>query len=1106
MRRPVIRRTTVLFGLAGTALLATLPAVVPSAATNALAASKTPGVQLPSGRLVTPAGSPYDGLRAHGDASYDLGDFPEGLALSPDGRLAVASLNGRGMGQPHGFNSFCEQDQTKPGYTCPGVPQRLTENPGTTAPDEGLDVVDLQTGRVKQVVAVPTSNSLTGHTTCNQGYNCFGFGLTFSPDGRHVYASGGGDDSVYDFAVAGARLTLAHTTPIPSPATSVPADPVSGGAKGYPRAVAVTPNGKTLVVVNEFDSTIEALDVTGGKAPTLLAQALLPGAVPGQAPVAYLYGVALSADGAQAYVTAEGSGLLYVVNVAALVASGELTSPAAALGKSLAAAVATALPLTGVNHPTGLAVAPNGSELLVAGADSDNVAVVPLSGGMPTGAVMTVPLSVVLSRSATELGSTPNAVAFSGDGRRAYVALAGDDADAVLDTTSPTPTVLGYLPTGWYPTDVKVGPKDGCVYTVSAKGLGSRYVKGIGGYTPAPGTQLPRGASLPGSDYYDAENMPGLLTRVRPPSTETLTAYTGIAQLDILHAGGLDQRPAQSPIPAAIGEPSPIKHVVYIVRENRTFDQVFGDLALKRKDVDADAYDQVLASATPNAHEVAGRYAIADHFFSDGEASVQGHWWTSSAAANDYIEKSWRQYYSPRGRPGDSAILPVTTPPGCSIFQKLQAYKKSHPGFTFENYGELVGLVMPNSSVGTPAANLCNGLGPAGPGSNSLSDPNYPTQAELTPDDRTRAKEFLLHSGLNLDGSAAGNGKSLRNFNYLILSEDHTSGFAGTYTPRSQVAQNDAGLGQIIAGLSRSKYWSSTAVFVQEDDSQDGADHVDGHRNVLLVASPYAKQVSADGCLPGYIAHPHYDQASILRTVELILGLTPLSAYDAGATPLYDMFQPIGSARQLTAADLRPFAVATAPPFIDETVASVPPSSSKQALIAYSNTLDTRRLDVSEAGLENVLWQSVRSDPVPEQLAEEAAEAPGRVAAGPVAVSQGQTAGAQLDAQDGLSDLEPVEVRPGTPPALSTATGLPIDTAGTADCSNVVVPMTLPVPPGATTLDFHGQVLSAAVVRPALAETGLRRLWPAWLGAGLVLLAFAVRAARRDAVHVDGRA
>jgi YVTN family beta-propeller protein len=1019
--------------------LALAVSAVPGSSARAVASAPA-GVVLPSGRLVTPAGSSFDRSRGKGDAAYDLGDFPLGLALSPDGRLAVTSLNGRGYGAPHTNGTFCDQHAGKHPVECPGVPDRLKGDPKLTAPDEGLDVVDLATGRTVQVVAVPTSNAEGGHGTCNQGYNCFGYGVAFSPDGKHLYASGGGADVVYDFAVTGTRLRLAHTTVIPSPASKVPGFPILGVAAGYPRALKVTPDGTTLLVVNEFDSTIETLDVAGGKPPALTAQALLPGAVPGGIPVAYLYDIVLSPDGALAYITAQGTGSVYVVHIAALKALGPLTT---APPQPVAPAVAALFPVLGINHPTGLAVSPDGGLLAVAGTDSDNVAFVPLTQGIP-GVAATLGLSVI-PRPSTTLGSSPNAVAFSRDGTQLYVALAGDNAVAVVDVA--TQAVKGYLPTGWYPTAVAVGPRDGRLYTLAAKGLGSRYVPGVGGYLPGPGTALPSGAAVPTGVYYDAENMPGLLTRVAVPTPAKLASYSALAAANIRRAGSLDTRPAHSTIPASPGDASPIQHVIYIVRENRTFDQVFGDLSLKRKDVNADPSLQILAAATPNAHAVAGRYAIGDQFFSDGEASVQGHWWTSSAVTNDYVEKSWRQYYSPRGRPQDQAILPITSAPGCSIFQRLSAFQLTHPTFTFRNYGELVGLAEPTTSTGALEKNLCGGAGPAGPGSNTLSDPNYPSEVDLTPDDRGRTAEFLKDSGLTADGKDAVNGNSLRNFNYLIMSEDHTTGLGGTQTPRSQVAQNDAAVGQLIAAVSRSKYWSSTAILVTEDDSQDGVDHVDGHRNVLLVASPYAKQRSADSCVGGYIGHAHYDQASVLRTAELMLGVPPISAYDAGATPLWSLFQNKDKASQLTAADLAPFVIPKNPSFIDETVASLPKSSKNASLAAFSKTLDLATLDRDQAAIEAVLWQSVRDDPLPPELA-----------------------GALSGETDDVARAPRTALEPSA--ETSTATGRPLVVGAQAACAKSI-PLTLAVKPGQLSLTPRANGLPATGLAWRFAVAGL---------------------------------
>jgi hypothetical protein len=533
---------------------------------------------------------------------------------------------------------------------------------------------------------------------------------------------------------------------------------------------------------------------------------------------------------------------------------------------------------------------------------------------------------------------------------------------------------------------------------------------------------------LQGLNYNDKGNMPSLLSRFWVPgprsgagalhATESLAGDSAFVAQAIVQSAA-EFRSSDNPVPdAAHAGQSPITHVLYIVRENRTFDQVYGDLGKTRNDVNADPEYQYLASATPQGHAIVSQFASSDNFFSDGEASVQGHWWTTSANVTDWIEKAWRLNYSNRNR-GSDFLAPVAEPERCSLFQSALARQNQSGGsFALRNYGEFYGAVTPDGN-GLPVSSPCSPfLGPnnatytgnvytdsaaipctgASPPTgcgviNSLlkvgnfpiysyTDLGYPNaingDANLSVDDRLGAAEFLKDVGLNADGSpaAAGpaNGHGLASFSYMVLPEDHTSGLSATFTPRAEVAQNDAALGEIISALSHSSYWSSTAVFVVEDDSQDGIDHVDGHRNVLLVASPYTKHVSASGQFGGYIGHQHYDQASVIRTMELILGLPALSSYDQNARPLYDLFQDKDLASQLTSADLQPFSLVADPSFINERVADLPPTAATMALVQQSLAMPKGQ-DTQGPILEQIDWQATTNRPIPPALKQEVAKA-----------------------------------------------------------------------------------------------------------------------------------
>ena len=887
------------------------------------------GTVLPNGRLVTPIGT-----------RYDLGDFPLGLAISPDGALAVAINSGLGYGLNPGKQSYCTSDPG--GAPCPymnppdPILTATAGSAGETAPDQSMSVIDLRTGRSRVITAVPT-----GQNPARRGmpgtYNYFYTGVIFSPDGRHLYAAGGGNDAVYDFPVTGDVVAArpARTIILPTPLLKLMGGvvPALRGTAGFTRSLAITPDGRYLLVTHEISNALAIIDTaTFSEHELSFGPPILQGVYPA--------GVAVRPDGKMAYVALQGA---HRVAEIALTSTGQ----ARMIGTILVG-----------DHPTALTVSPDGSRLYVANTAGDSLNIVDTASARVT---QTIDLRVLPGEQA---GASPDAVAASPDGRRLYVALAGDDAVAVL-AASPAGhfTLTGFLPTGWYPSAVATSPTGGQLYVVSAKGLGSR--------PPA----------VANSFQYDADNMPGLLQAIPVPSAAALVADTRAVAQNIRFAGVVAaQQAPSSPIPAGPGGPTPIRHVLLIVRENRTFDQVLGDLGPDEgrtpQQVDSDpAYTIFGRAVTPNAHALVGdpipghpdpAYAGGDNFYSDGEASIQGHYWTSSANVSDYVERTWRQYYSPRHRITD-ALGSISEPPGCSIFQAAMRRQSASGGgaFRFRDYGELTGIANPSvpiSANGPPAINAspnvpehCTGVPAA---DISLTGGSIFT---LDMDNRLSAAAFLRDVELNANGRASGSGAGLAGFSYIVLSGDHTGGLTFHNTPRSRVAQNDAAVGMIVQALSHSAYWSSTAIFVMEDDSQDGLDHRDGHRNLLYVISPYAKHVGADG-KPGYISHLHYSQVSVLRTIELLCGFPAMSTYDQNARPLYDLFQNINAPAQLTSADLAPFTLQPAPSFIDETSAAYKQAHPGQAAVpaVESRTLNLSALDLAGPMLEIVNWQLAR--------------------------------------------------------------------------------------------------------------------------------------------------
>ena len=848
--------TAGLLCLVGLALPGSAAARLPHVTATSPTGAYAEGVSLPNGRLIDPVGR-----------RTETADFPVAIAVSPDGRTAVVANSGQGSGA-------AEQS------------------------DESLQVVDLGSGKVVQTVRDREAGGITF-------YNA---GLSFSRDGKHLYASGGGNDQVYDYAVTGQHLALKSRmksslragAPVVQGTGSggIPSTaPLVGDVGAFSRGVAVLPSGASVLVTNEQGSTVASLSTATG---AVQWETTLGGLGPAES--AYPGAVVVSADGTRAYATAQG--LNAVVTLDATTGALLGTTPVG-------------------DHPVALALADADKTLLVTNANDDSLSVLDTTSPVPT-QVAQVSTHLVAGEAN---GSTPTAVAVDPARKLAYVALAGDNAFLVLKAGSDFRqlTPAGALPGGWYPSAVSV-LGDGRLLAASAKGLG--------------------GAPITSKKQYIVNRRNGLLQTVASPTPAQLSSWTASARAMLLQPTKANAlRTKDNPIPdeAHKGQ-SPIKHVVFVVRENRTFDQVFGDL--KRKDADVQpAYlqygdkDKQGRSITPNIHALARDFALSQNFYSDGEASIQGHHWTAEGVSTDYTEKAYLHHYSDRHHPYDPTNA-ISYPRCGAVFQQLV-----RQGKTVRNFGELVGLQTAQTpTVQAAPGSTCTTPGGAyDAGSVASFSPNLGANLSLTSVKDTDKEQDIEAELTPL--IAAGQMPSLT---YAVLGNDHTDGTgAGKKTPEAHIATNDQAVGDLVDFLSHSAVWSSTMVVVVEDDSQDGLDHRDGHRNILMVASPYAKK--------GYLSSVHTSQASVLRTVELVLGLDPISSYTQYATVPYDMFQATPDPRPYTAVVPNYPQNATNPAAAPGTAASVP--------------LDLSRYDAAGPVLEAQLWErSHPGEPMPPVL------------------------------------------------------------------------------------------------------------------------------------------
>jgi YVTN family beta-propeller protein len=712
-------------------------------------------------------------------------DLPLNMVLSKDGRYLLVTTNGNG--------------------------------------EQVVEVIDLGAG--KSVQTIPVRKSWLG--------------LTFAPDGRRFFVSGGDDNEllVYDFAngkaTAAGKIALGSSAyHALDEAGRIAARERGRGEFAFPAGIAATPDGKRLYVAENLSNKVAVVDLANQKVITKIDVGEYP------------YDCVVAPDGKLAYVSNWGSRNLSVIN----------TTTNRVIGQVQVG-----------DHPNDLEITRDGKTLYVANANSNTVSVVDTRLGKEIEAISTA------LHPKSPAGSTPNAVALAPNEKTLFIANADNNNIAIVDVSERTDSkVKGFIPTGWYPTSVRVSLDGRRLFVANGKGTAS-----------APNPQGPNPYKLRGADtQYIGSMLKGTISLVDLPTTARLTTLTRRVYANSPYTDEL-LKAARAPrektaIPVRLGDPSPIKHVIYIIKENRTYDQVLGDMKEGNGDPNLCIFGE---DVTPNHHALAREFVLLDNFYVDAEVSADGHNWSMAAYATDYVEKTWPTNYSRRGRTYDyEGSKKIARPTGGYIWDYC-----ARAGISYRSYGEFVGVRDvkigggSGNEVPTEAArraqreNYTNE--DALQGHFSPIFPSY----NLDISDNTRVDRWLEEFR-----EFERNGQ-LPQFQIVRLGNDHTQGTrVGVPTPRAYVADNDLALGRLVEAVSNSKYWATTAIFVLEDDAQNGSDHVDAHRSPAFVISPYTKRKTVDSTM--------YTTSGMLRTMELILGLPPMSQYDAAATPMYNSF------------------------------------------------------------------------------------------------------------------------------------------------------------------------------------------------------------------------
>ncbi len=692
-------------------------------------------------------------------------------------------------------------------------------------------------------------------------------GLAFSGDEKRIYASGANDNCIQLYNIQNNKLAKTDSIVLGKPFPQ---------EKICPTGLVLDDKQNRLYTVTKENNSLYIIDLQTKK---VLKQIPLN---------AEAYQCLLSPDRKNLYISLWGGDQIAVFD-----------TQTEQIAKTIAVG----------DNPNDLVLTKNGKTLFVSNANDNTVSVVDLAAGQ---AIETLQTSLYPNAPA---GSTPNAVALSPDEKTLFVANADNNCVAVFDISQPKASKSkGFIPTGWYPTSLKVIGKK--LYVANGKG-----------FTSLPNPDGPKPISRQESSGMHEQNVrqgadiqyigglfKGTLSIIDLPDEATLKRYTQTVydntpytkERELLSAGE-----AGNPIPQRVGDPSPIKYVFYVIKENRTYDQVLGDIKEGNGDANLCLFPE---RVTPNQHAIVKDFVLLDNFYVDAEVSADGHNWSTAAYANDYVEKTWPTSYGKRGGTYDfEGSRKIAYPKQGFIWDHCQ-----RAGISYRTYGEFAD----DGKGNIPA--LENNFCKAYPGYN----------LDIKDIDRVEVwkKDF--------DSLVAAN--ALPRFNSVRLGNDHTYGArVGKPTPVAMVAENDLAVGRFVEHISQSPVWKESVIFILEDDAQNGSDHVDAHRSTAYVVSPYTKRKT--------VIHDSYTTSSMLRTMELILGMKPMSQYDAAAPSMWKCFTKMP--------DLTPFTHKPAQTDMDAKNTAYNKSAKQSELFNLTDVDAAPDLEFNE-----VIWKAVRGE------------------------------------------------------------------------------------------------------------------------------------------------